>query len=347
MSIRRLYLDASPGERRGVVTLDGAPERLLIERDGDLVRQVLGARLVGRVRAVNRIQNLAFVDLGEGPPAVLNFEPSRGRPTEGEALEVEVRAEARGEKGAALRLIGPAAGDPRLIEAAPTLEDRLRAFAGAAEIVTGGVARATADRAQEDALATLHPIAGGGLVAIEATRALVAVDVDLGQGAGADAKRAARAANLAALGVAARVLRLKGLGGLVAIDLIGRGHDAPALMAQARAAFAPDNPGVAIAPVSRFGVLELTVPRRARPALEILADGTGGVTALTAALALVRAVEREAAADRGGRFEALAAPDVAAAAEPALALLLERIGKRAVLTADPARPRASFEVARR
>ena len=39
MSARRqAYLDASPGEVRGVVTLDGRPERLLIARDGAYAR---------------------------------------------------------------------------------------------------------------------------------------------------------------------------------------------------------------------------------------------------------------------------------------------------------------------
>jgi len=345
MNIRRLYLDVSPGERRAVVTLDGRPERLLIERDGDIVSQALGARLVGRVRAVNRAQNLAFVDLGEGPAAVLNFNPGRERPTEGQALEVEIRAEARGDKGAALRLIGLAEGSPRLLEAAPAIAARLQAFAGAADIVTSDVARATADRAQDEALASIHRVGAGASIAIETTRALVAIDVDLGQGDGAEAKRAARAANLGALGVAARVLRLKGLGGLIAIDLVGRGHDAPAILTAARNAFAPDNPGVAFAPVSRFGVLELTVPRRARPTIEVLADETGTVTALTVALSLVRAVEREATADGGGRFQALAAPDVTGAAGPAMAQLRERIGDRVVLRADPARARDDFQVA--
>jgi Ribonuclease G/E len=345
MSIRRVYLDAAPGERRGVVTLDGRPERLFVERDGDLPCQALGARLVGRVRGVNRAQNLAFVDIGEGPIAVLNFDPARPRPREGEAVEVEVRAEARGDKGAALRLLDPAQGDPRLLAAAPSLEERLAVFADDRQILTGGVARATADAAQEAALAVLHPLGAGASLAVEATRALVAVDVDLGQGGGAEAKRAARTANFAAVGVAARVLRLKGLGGLIAIDLVGRGHDAPALLAAARAAFAPDNPGVAFAPVSRFGVLELTVPRRARPALDILTDEDGEVSALTWALAMVRAIEREAAADGGAQLKAVASPPVVEAAAPALALLRERVGERVVLCADPRRARGDYEVA--
>jgi Ribonuclease G/E len=344
MSVRRAYLDTAPGERRGVVTLDGRPERLFIERDDDLACQALGARLVGRVRGVNRAQNLAFVDIGEGPVAVLNFDPGRQRPREGEAVEVEIRAEARGDKGAALRLLGPAQGDPRLLAAAPRLEERLAVFSDDGQILAGGVARATADAAQEAALAVLHPLGAGASLAIEATRALVAVDVDLGQGDGAEAKRAARTANFAAVGIAARVLRLKGLGGLIAIDLVGRGHDAPALMAAARAAFAPDNPGVAFAPVSRFGVLELTVPRRARPALDILTDEEGEVSVLTWALAMVRAIDREAAADGGARLRAVASPPVAEAAAPPLALLRQRVGDRVELCADPRRARGDFQV---
>ena len=35
MSVRRFFFDAMPGERRAVVTLDGRPEHLFIERDGE------------------------------------------------------------------------------------------------------------------------------------------------------------------------------------------------------------------------------------------------------------------------------------------------------------------------
>jgi hypothetical protein len=354
MAERRLYLDVGPGETRGVVTLEGRPERLLIARDGDSAVHALGARVVARVRAVERASALAFLDLGAGPDAVLNLgrdgasgkEDSlvqdaglakAGRPAEGQALEIEIRAEGRRDKGPVARLIGPAEGPPRLLAAGPSVEDQLRAFAPGAPVLTGRVARSVADGAQEEALSTIFALPGGGSVAVEPTRALTAVDVDLGATPGADAKRAARAANFAALGVAARVLRLKGLGGLVVVDLVGRGHDAPALLAAARAAFGPDNPGVALGAVSRFGTLELTIPRRARPAMDILLDETGAPGALTRALGLVRALEREAAADGGGRFEAVASPEVAAAAGPALAQLAARLGARVTVRADAGR----------
>jgi len=351
MSERRLYLDVAAGEIRGVVTLDGRPERLLIARDADERVQALGARLVARVRAVDRANALAFLDLGVGPDGVLNIAPEMhaqlgGPLTEGRAVEVEVRSEARRDKGASLRLLGPAEGSPRLLAPAPALQERLRGFASAAEIRTGPIARSVADGAQEEALQTIFPLPGGGTLAVEPTRALTAVDVDLGSRPGAEAKRAARAANLAALGVAARVLRLKGLGGLVVIDLVGRGHDAPALTAAARAAFGPDSPGVALGSIGRFGTLELTVPRRSRPVLDVLTDDGGRLSVLSEALALTRALEREAVADGGGRFEATAAPEVAVAAAPAVALLTARLGARLSVRGEPGCARGVVSIAR-
>ena len=347
MSERRLYLDVGVGETRGVVSLDGRPERLLIARDGDLAAQALAARLVARITHIERAQGLAFLDLGEGPDGVLNLTPETGRLVEGAAVEVEIRTQARGEKGASVRLLGAAEGPPRLVAPGPSLEEQLAVCERGAEIRTGKVARSMADGAQEEALASEFALPGGGSLAVEPTRALVAVDVDLGARPGAEAKRAARAANFAALGTAARVLRLKGLGGLVVIDLIGRGHDGPALLAAARAAFGPDNPGVAFGPISRFGTLELTVPRRARPALDILTDGAGAPSVLTEALALIRALEREAVADGGGRFEAVAATEVAEAAAPGVAALTARLGARLTVRGEEGRAWGAGVVVRR
>src|SRR5260370_41045 len=145
MAERRLFLDEGPGETRAVVTLDGAAERLLIERPGETYPR-LGARHVARVRRIERASGLALLDLGDG--------------------------------------------------------------------------------------------------------------------GGRDAKRAAREATLQAIGEAARLLRLKAQGGLVVIDLVGRGHDGTALIQAVQAAFAGEQPGLVIGPVTRFGTLELAIPRR-------------------------------------------------------------------------------------
>jgi len=346
MSQRRAYLDVGVGETRGVVTLDGRAERLLIARDDDVAVQAQGAEVVGRVRKVERQLGLAFVELGQGPQGVLNLRPEMGRVAEGQALRVEIRSESRAGKGASLRLVSEAEGEPRLVTPAPAIEAELAALAGG-KIVTGPEARAVADAAETEALASEFPLPGGGSVAIERTRALIAIDVDVGERAAGDSKRVSRAANLAALGMAARVLRLKGEGGLVVFDLAGRGHDGAALLAAGRTAFGPDNPGVAFGPISRFGTLELTIPRRRRSVAELLLDADGRLSARTLALRLVRAVEREALADPGAGLVAHAAPDVAAAAASYLEALKARFGARLEIAAGPERAREAVEVSAR
>ncbi|MBL8552942.1 MAG: ribonuclease E/G [Phenylobacterium sp.] len=343
MSQRAIFLDRSVGETRGVVTLDGRPERLILVRDDDDPRLSLGARLVARVASVEPAVATAFLDLGGGLEAILPFKPD-ARPVRGAAVEVEIRSEPRAGKLAVARELGRGEGAPRLLQAPPGVADILRAIVRDADPAGGRAARAAADEAEAEALETIHPLPGGGALAIEPTRALTAIDVDLGERKGADAKRAARQANLAALGEAARLLRLKSLGGLVVLDLVGRGHDGAALLAAARLAFAPDNPGVAIGPVGRFGTMELSIPRRTRPLAERLADATGGLSARTLAQRLVRRLEDEAAAQPGARLAAACAPDVAKAAEPLVQGLAERFGARFAVTADPVRPRERLDV---
>lgn len=327
---RQAYLDRSPGEVRGVVTLDGRPERLLIARDGDIEAQRLGARVIARVRRIDHGLATGFLDLGEGPDAVLPLTGHAKALTEGMAVEVEIAAEARRGKGAVARLEGPAQGPPRLVAPGPTLTDQLAQWAPGSP-VEGAAAREAADEAEAQALAVEHGLPGGGSIAIESTRALVAVDVDLGARAGPDAGRRMLAANLSALKETARLLRLKGLGGLVVVDLAGRGQDGPALLAAAKAAFAPDDPGVSLGPVNRFGALTLALPHRRTRAADILLDEAGGATPRTLAHRLVRALEREGRGDPGGRFAAVCAPEVAEAARPWVAALGPRFHLQAEL----------------
>ena len=346
MSARRIFLDQGLGEARGVVTLDGAPERLLIRRDGDDPRLCAGARLAAVVASLEPALSIAFLDLGQGAQAILQLKPD-ARPARGEVVEVEVRSEPRRGKLAVARLIGGAEGPPRLLAPGPDLPAILKGLVRDAELVTGRTAREAADEAEAQALEVLHPLPGGGSVAVEPTRALTAVDVDLGERKGADSKRVTRAANLAAIAEAARLLRLKSLGGIVVIDLVGRGHDAKALTAAARAAFAPDNPGVAIEPIGRFGTLELSLPRRTRPVAEVLCREDGALSDASLAQRLIRRLEAEAEAQPGVQLAARCAPAVAQAAQPLAALLAGRIGLRFSLQPDPARPRESFDVAAR
>jgi Ribonuclease G/E len=344
LSERRAYLDVGVGETRAVVTLNGLPERLFIARDDDAPVQALGAQVVAKVLKVERALGLAFADLGEGPEAVVNLTAETGKLTHGQSVIVEIRAEARHGKGPSARLIGLAEGRPRLAAPAPSLAETLAELVPQSPPVTGNAARAIADEAEAEALETIFPLPGGGTIAVERTRALIAVDVDVGDRQGGDSKRATRAANLAALSTAARILRLKGEGGLVVVDLAGRGHDGPVLLAAARSTFAPDNPGVAFGPISRFGTLELTVPRRRAPVAERLLDADGLLSPRSVALRLLRTIEREALGDPGARVVARASPPVIAAAASYLEALTGRFGARLTLAAEPALDPESFEV---
>lgn len=332
---RKLFLDRSIGQTRAVVTLDGKPEQLILQRDSDDPVLRLGAVSVGRVRKVERAFAAAFVGLAGGAEGLLPLRPEMDRINEGQALTVAIKTEPRGGKLATLSLVGPGEGAPRLIAAAPDLAAELMALIKTDKAVEGPAARAAADLAEAQALETVHPLPGGGTIAIETTRALTAIDVDLGERGGHEAKRAARAANLAALSEGARLLRLKGLSGLVVFDLVGKGHDGNALLNAARAAFGPDNPGVAIGAISRFGTLELTVPRRRAPVLERLRGDD------SAALALARALE---GASTGARLTARCAAGVAAAFEGLEAATAEKLGARFSIEVRADFPPGRFEV---
>jgi hypothetical protein len=343
MSERRIYLDRGLGETRGVVTLDGRPERLMVRRDDDDPRLLLGARLIARVASLEPALGTAFLDLGGGAEAILAFKPD-ARPVRGQAIEVEIRGEPRRGKLAVARAVGAGEGAPRLIAGAPDMAAELELLGHGARLVEGRAAREVADEAEAEALEAVHPLPGGGDIAIEPTRALTAIDVDLSDRKGGDAKRVTRQANLAALGMAARLLRLKGLGGIVVFDLVGRGHDGNALLAAARAAFAPDNPGVAIGPVGRFGTMELSLPRRSQPLLERLCRADGSLSDRTLAQRVIRRLQAEGEAQPGARLTAVCAPEVARAAAPLAALLAAQMGARFTVEADAAWPRDRTEV---
>jgi hypothetical protein len=329
---RRLFLDASPGEVRGVVVLDGRPERLLIERSGVERGPRLSARYCARLEELSAGLGLARLDLGEDGTAVLplarDFKLSRGA-----AVEVEITAEARAGKSAVARMNGPASGPPRRLAEGPGLVERLQAAAPEASIIQGEEAREAADEAEEAALASSHELPGGLNVAIEPTRGLVAVDIDW-SGPARPSARASLRANLEAIGHVARLLRLKSLGGAVVVDLVGFPRDAKAIQTGALQAFAPDQPGVVVLPVSRLGLLEIARPHRERPVGELLNAADGRLSARSVAQRLVRELQREGRADPGARITAACAPETAMALEPLLAELGPRFSAQPALGWD-------------
>ncbi|HYF22668.1 MAG TPA: ribonuclease E/G [Caulobacteraceae bacterium] len=338
MNGRTLWLDRSPGEVRGVVVLDGEPERLLIQREDEPDRARLGEVRRGRVRALAKGFRGAFIDLGLEQDGLLKLSADAPALTEGQAVEAEVAAEARADKAPSLRLRGLASGPPALLTPAPSLEERLRALAPDTTITTGEEAREAADEAEEAALAVRFALPRGLVMTVEPTRALIAVDVDLTE-PGASRKTVLDA-NRAAIREAARLLRLKGLAGLVAIDLAGEAREHDALHAVAKDAFSPDQPGVVLAGISRLGLLQLAKPWRERPVRDVLTDPDGRLSARTVAARLLRALEREGRADPGARLTGVCAPEVAEHACRHVAAL----GPRFSITPELGRDRLSTDI---
>ncbi|MEL6584300.1 MAG: ribonuclease E/G [Pseudomonadota bacterium] len=106
----------------------------------------------------------------------------------------------------------------------------------------------------------------GGSFFVEATRALVAVDVNTG----ADSSQAATLkANIAALQALPRALRLRGLGGQIVVDIAGFSKkDRPKLEAVAKAAFKADSVETQFVGWTPLGHMELTRKRERLPLSE-------------------------------------------------------------------------------
>lgn len=266
-----VFLDEAPGETRGVVFRDGRACRLIIQRDDDRPEHRLGARVVGRVARLAPGLHGAFIDMGCGEP--FGFLPlgKADRPSEGAKLELLITAEPRERKGPTLRRLNDASGEPRLLAAGPDVRAVLHALYPDAPPVTGTEAIRAALEAEEDALAGGVAAAEVGLdLAIQRTRALIAVDIDYAPVAGRDSRKGREAVNREGLRQAARLLELAGWGGLVAIDLAGVGLNPESTLNMARQAFAGTQ-GVAIGPLSRFGLLQLSLPWGRAPVDERLA----------------------------------------------------------------------------
>lgn len=334
MSRFEAWLDVMPGETRGIVARDGRFERLIIHRDDDVPNHRLGAHVAARVTGVDVSLGGAFVDVGGGPPFAFLPLKRDHRLTEGARIEAVVTVEPRGGKGPAIRLIGPAEGEPRLLTPGPDMNEILGRLAPDTTPIQGVAAIQAARDAEEEALAEGAVFAEQGVdLAVERTRAMVAVDVDHAGARGRDPKRDRARANLFAMEQAARLIRLKGWGGLVSIDLAGTGHDGEALTKAARGVFAPDG-DVVIGPVTRFGVMQLALPWTRTPVEERLNGAAGRrPTLATRALDVVRRLNQAALADRTVPvFVARCAPEEAAIAAP----LAARFGPRAVVRADSA-----------
>lgn len=329
MSGIEVFLDDTPGEKRGIVVRNGRFEHLIIQGQHDVPQHRLGARCVGRIVDVQPSLKGAFVDLGASTP--LGFLPfGRGAPLAvGQKVEVEVTAEPREGKGPTLRRLGAGEGEVRLLAEGASVERLLADLAPGQAPVRGLAALQAGLDAEDEARRDGGVFAETGLdVCVQRTRALIAVDLDLAPGATrARGGRGRDLANRQGLAEAARLIRLKSWGGLVVIDLIGVGHDGAVVLADAKVAFGADR-DIVFGPVNRFGMLQLALPWRQSPLEERLArDGTLWREAVEMTRALRRALLTDTAS---ARLVATCAPEQVRKAEQLVAAL----GPRAGLVAD-------------
>ena len=342
------WIDASIGEIREALVRRGKPIALRITRTSDEGRRARWGEIYSaRVREVDRRRRGAFLDLGLrdqqgflplGDDGRARMHRERIPLGEGRSVIVSVAREAARGKTPVLELweLGPDGDTPRRIAQHESDEELVLARPADAQT------RAKLDGLIEDSLTRTAPLAGGGALTIEPTAALVAIDVDAGGRAGSsDPDRFALELNIAAAQEAARQIRLRNLGGLIAIDFVSmraKSHQKQ-LEDAVREAFAGDPWSVQFGGLSRFGVYDLARAQLRTPLHEQLCDPDDRLSAETVALMALRAIEREARAQTGRQIACTVAPEVKAWLDAAefdwRGELNNRVGMRWTLDAAP------------
>ncbi|WP_300545367.1 ribonuclease E/G [Maricaulis sp.] len=354
---RQILVEDNIGETRAAVVENGRIVELHLDRWSEAgKRAVEGEVYRGRVRRVEPALNAAFVDLGVGEEGFLPFGKA-GRPKglhEGAAIGVRVAREAYADKGPNLALVEVEPGDaPECLEQASILAQRLVKAYGEADAVWADETDFDLEAEFDAVLDPQTPVPGGGALYIETTRAMTTVDVDAdgrkGQG---NAAQLAVALNVSAAKEAARQARLRGLGGIIAIDFVHmRGQpDRKAVEQALRGAFKRDRAKVDIAPLSQFCVGELARQRRGRAIAEILTDRTGALSVESCALIALRRLMAEAISDRSRKQRLEVSPEVHAWLDADRiawrAALTERIGPRFDLAENTGLARDAARVSR-
>jgi ribonuclease G len=238
--------------------------------------------------------------------------------------------------------------------AAPALEARIEHYTGPGALFDMYDIEADLERLAHPRV----PLACGGWITIETTEALTAVDVNSGSFTRASGiADLSLAVNLEAARELGRQVRLRGVGGVIVVDFIhmsGDGHAAQVL-AELEHSLTRDGRPVVIAPVSPFGLVEITRKRVREPRGILFGEpcracsGTGRVRKISVtALDLIRRIEAAARAAPGAYIRAEAAPEVIgwieAQGEPLQAALAARGAARVEYVADETRLRETFDV---
>ncbi|MBF0426114.1 MAG: ribonuclease E/G [Magnetococcales bacterium] len=177
----------------------------------------------------------------------------------------------------------------------------------------------------EDQIEMMHerviPLKAGGYLVIEATEALVSIDINSGRATREkDVESTAFKTNLQAVDEIARQLRLRDLGGLIVIDFIDmedKKHNSE-VEKRIKDAFKLDRAKSQIGRISQFGLLELS-RQRLKPTFSESnrtpcprCQGSGTIRSVESmAIHIIRLIVEDAATNRFGRLTYHVPPDVA------------------------------------
>lgn len=343
------------GETRAAIVENGRVVELHFDRWSEQgMRAHAGELYAGRVTRIDGSLNAAFVDLGRGEPGFLPFGKA-GRPKglhDGAMIGVRVAREAFTGKGPTLAMteITDLPDRPDLMETDANLAERLLRRYPEAEVQWAdeiNIDLAAAIDAAQDKHVGLK---GGGTLHIEPTAALTAIDIDSAGRTTNAGRKLALDVNLAAMPEIARQIRLRGLGGNIVIDCLylRSQPDRKAVEGALKKALKPDPARIDLLPISRFGLIEMARQRTGRSVAEILTDGQGTSSIETRALAALRHLLMEGAANRSAKLQLTAAPDLHNWLEADRIgwrdAMTDRIGPRFMLSAGTGDNRKDFEV---
>lgn len=291
---RRAVIEEAVGETRAAVFEGKKLIELHAWRWSDIGKPRAGDIFSGRISRIETSLGAAFVELGSGPDGFLKFSNAPGAPrlNEGKYINVFVTRDAEPGKGPILKFEGIAEGTDKGVIKTKTMQDFI------ADRFEGISFDTAAVNAVDEALDVELSIPGGGSIAIERTRALIAIDIDKG------AANSGFDVSLAACTLIASQLRLRGLGGLFVIDFpnLRQVKQREKIFAAMQKAFADDIEPVKIAPMSRFGTIEFTRAKTRLSLDETMLDKSGAATVETQALRGVRELEREGRASGGAQL---------------------------------------------
>jgi Ribonuclease G/E len=292
---RRIVIDEGIGETRAALYEGRKLVELYLRRWSDKDAPRPGDIFAGRITKIDKSLGGAFVDLGGQRQGFLKFTmaPDAPRLTEGAMIKAEITREAMGGKSAGLTYLDTST----LTVPQPLIQISLHDFLTRRFGPGLKVEHAPLNHIYH-AAEPLISLPGGGNISIERTRALIAIDVDK-EGAQSGYEVSINAAK-----TIAQQLRLRGLGGIIAIDfpnirqpkqrefLAGLMHD-----------LTKNDPNpVKIAPLSRFGIMEMTRGVKTRSIDDVL-YGRGTIpSAETLALQALQRLEREAASSPGAKL---------------------------------------------